>query len=125
MQRKTIELLFNSTFKRVTLSAVNRYPPCSRLHLSRHRYNVETSAKKVTSVESMNDFSKYDPDQFGTLAPRSDINDKLDEMPEEEDEKVEFLIEDETGRKVRRSMAYYYELIKKFIREKKVRVRVR
>ncbi|XP_065210063.1 pentatricopeptide repeat-containing protein 1, mitochondrial [Planococcus citri] len=121
MQRRAIELLFNTTFRRVSaLSTINRYTPCSRLHLSRLRYNVETPAQKVASVEPISDFSKYDGDTFGTLAPEKDINDKLDEMPEEEDDKVEFLLEDETGRKVRRNIGYYTRLIKKFISEKKI-----
>ena len=125
MQRKTVELLLSATLKRVSsLSSINRYAPCSRLHVSRKWYSVDTPAQKIAPVESMSDFSKYDPDQFGTLAAENDINDKLEKMPVEEDDKVEFLLEDETGRKVRRNIKYYTDLIIKFIGEKKVCTRM-
>lgn len=122
MHRKALQLLMSSALRRVSvLSSVNRVPPCSRLHLTRHLLSSEEPAPRITQEEQVTDFSKYDPDQFGTLVPqKKHINEVLEEMPEEEDDKIEFLLEEETGRKVRRNIAYYTRLIKKFVDERKV-----
>lgn len=124
MHRKGIELLFKTTLRRISVQpTVNRNPPCSFFHLSQYLFAADQPVKKPaspSSKEPITDFSNLNPDEFGTIAPVKDINEELDKMPEEEDDKVEFIIEDESGRKVRRSLNYYTTLIIKFLNERKV-----
>ncbi len=116
MQRKIIQTLFRHTFKRISLAP---RPPSACFHVLRSTLNCEPRLTRE-ATEHQSDFSNSNPDEFGTLSPRKHTNDILSEMPEEEGDKIEFDVTNEEGRKTRKRLEVYEQMIRNLLKERKV-----
>lgn len=88
-------------------------------HLMRNAL-LSKSSSLTPASEERTDFSDLSSEEFGTLRPLTrSIQEKMEELPEEEDERYEFDITNEDGRKNRKPYKYYEDLIAKLLSEKK------
>lgn len=117
MQRKAIQILLFSTYRRT--SKISRTVPCSCFHVATTRYKSQPQWIPVPTSEVKKDFSDQNPDQFGSLS-QTDIHDEMEELSDEVDDREEFDVVNEEGRKQRRPMVVYHKIIKKLLEEKKV-----
>lgn len=117
MQRKAIQILLFSTYRRT--SQINGTVPCSCFHVAPMRYKSQPQWFPIPTSEVKKDFSDLNPDQFGSLS-QTDIHGKMEKLPDEVDEREEFDVVNEEGRKQRRPMVVYHKIIKKLLEQKKV-----
>lgn len=117
MHRKVIQTFLSTAFR----PGVNVYTtPRLHFHLMKHVL-FSKSPSLTPATEEITDFSDLSSEEFGTLHPnRRNTRQKMEQLPEEEDERIEFDLTNEEGRKNRRPKEYYEKLIEKFLAEKRV-----
>lgn len=124
MHYRVMQSLYFSAFRRIV--SVHRTAPCSRVLALRYcRNDPRVTPQWVPSTQSEAeiklDFSQLDPDKFGTLSKKpTDINQVVEKMPEEQEDKEEYVIRDKENKKKRRPMKFYYHLIQDLLQDKKV-----
>lgn len=118
MQRKVIQTFLSAAFR----PGVNIYTtPRLHFHLMKHVLFCK-SPSLTAATEERTDFSDLSSEEFGTLRPhKRNTRQKMEELPEEEDERIEFDITNAEGRKNRKPKEYYENLIEQLLAEKKVR----
>ncbi|KAK7591179.1 hypothetical protein V9T40_002792 [Parthenolecanium corni] len=117
MHRKVIQTILSTAFR----PGVNVYTtPRLHFHLMKHVL-FSKSPSLTPATEEITDFSDLSSEEFGTLHPnRRNTRQKMEQLPEEEDERIEFDLTNEEGRKNRRPKEYYEKLIEKFLAEKRM-----
>lgn len=117
MQRKIIQ-----TFLSAALRPGRNVYTTPRLHFHLMKHVLFSKSPSITAAtEERTDFSDLSSEEFGTLRPhKRSIREKIEELPEEEEERIEYDITNEEGRKNRRPKEYYEKLIEDFLAEKKV-----
>lgn len=73
--------------------------------------------RKRTETFSVNSEQNIDADVFGTLSDNTEINDKLDLLPPEDDDKIEY---DKDEQHKRLHITEYHKIIQELIKQHKV-----
>lgn len=119
MHRRFVQLLLSNRVR-----SLPRYQiPTTAYFCSTTENTSQTdqSWKKPISEKRTN-FSDLDPEEFGSLsaAPTVTVEEMLDKLPVEGGDHDVFDILDEKGKKVKRRLEYYEDLVKKLLSENKV-----
>ena len=116
--------MYSIAFRRLT--SVHQSASYSYIQTIKYCHNVpQPTPEWMPSTESETEmklkFSNLDPDEFGTLSKEpSDIDEILEEMPQELEDTEEIIVRDKEGKKQRRPMKFYYHSIKDLLKQKKV-----